>query len=117
MRLLSKNWSFLLLLTVSLALIGCHTNESPSSNTATIGLDADEPGIQDRIFVQDALAAGRQEIAMGLLGVQRAENLDLQLLAQRLFYDHSQANKDLEIIAKLEEIPLSEQSIQEGHIS
>lgn len=100
----------LILLSPLLPLTACHTYHADPTSPAAIGLDADLPGIQDRIFVQDALAGGAKEIEMGLLGVQRADNLDLQLLAQRIFDDHTQANRDLGLIASQEQVPLPSQA-------
>lgn len=87
---------------------GCHSNEGKSAGTTPVGLDANEPGMQDAIFVRDALIGGLDEIEMGRLAMQRVENLDLKLLAQRIFDDHTRANKDLKIIARQEGVPLPE---------
>lgn len=86
-------------------LTACHTYEPPATAFA-MGLAMDKPGIQDEIFVSDALIDGSREIEMGRLAIRNAQNQDLRILAQRIFDDHVRANRELEIIARQEEIPL-----------
>lgn len=111
MRIANRVSFFCLLVLTLVPVIGCQMTRTGPPRTTAIGLDADDPGIQDRIFVEEALAGGRLEIAMARIGVERAHNLDLRLLAQRLYDDHSQANRDLEIIAAQEGIPLGVSSL------
>lgn len=77
---------------------------------------ADAPGIQDQIFILEALASGAKEIEMGKLGIQRAQDLDLRLLAQRIFDDHTRAQESLLIIAQQKGVEVPTNRIATPHI-
>ncbi|MFN7140135.1 MAG: DUF4142 domain-containing protein [Limisphaerales bacterium] len=98
--------SSLLLLTVAMTFSACRTAEPRPATTRTMGLQSFTPGVQDRMFVNDAMLSGRNEIEMARIGAQRADNLDLRLLSQRIVDDHTRANQELIMLARQERIVL-----------
>ena len=84
---------------------GCEST-SETSTVAPVGLNANDPGVQDKIFIREALTGGLNEMELAKIAMQRASNLDLQLLARRIFDDHKRGNEDLEIIAHNEGIQI-----------
>lgn len=81
---------------------GCETDDNALAGIASIGIA--ERGVQDTLFVQGAFQEGLKEIELGRIGIQRAQNLDLRLLAQRIFDDYFRANEQLIYIARENEI-------------
>ena len=94
-----------LAIVVGLIAVGCES--SPDTATvAPVGLNANDPGIQDEIFIREALATGMNEMETSKLAMQRASNLDVQLLARRIYDDHKRGNDELHIIAHNEGITI-----------
>ncbi len=100
----------LLCLSAFLVLIsaGCRTNHESA--------DLDQPGIQDQIFVMESIAASAKEIEMGKLGIRRAKDLDLRLLAQRIFDDRTKAQEGLTSLALQKGITMPTNKIAMPHL-
>ena len=71
-----------------------------------VGLDSEQPGVHDALFVNDALIAGSRQIEIARLGIENSHNPDLTLLAQEIYDDNVRANQELRIIAERENIPV-----------
>ncbi len=95
---------FLLGLTL-VAVTGCESYDERGMASTVIGLNPDEPGLQDSLFVRAALTDGGKQVEMGRLSVGRTHNIDVKLLAQRIVDDRANANADLRLIARNQEIP------------
>ena len=99
-----------LILSLGLLLIfvaGCQTyygEEVASVGATATGLNPDDPGVQDKLFVRDSLKEGGKQVEIGLIGLNRTHNLDIKLLAQRIVDDRASANADLNMIAWHQEI-------------
>lgn len=79
-------------------LTGCWTDRERHPQVTDIG-------IQDRIFVQESLAEGAREAQLSRLAITRAQNLDVRLLAQRIYDDQIDAAEELRLIALREGLP------------
>lgn len=97
----------ILTVSCSLLLTACSSSE-PGVSRTPVNLDANKPGVQDGIFVHEALASSSREVEMSRLAVEKAENLDLRLLAQRMYDDHTRSRRELSMLAKQVGIPLPE---------
>lgn len=100
----------LIALAFSFLMVGCETSERDVEKydfaPPPVGLNAEEPGIVDSLFVEQAISGGTHEVALSRLGMERADNLDLKLLAQKIFDDHNRAMKELQLLVHLERIPV-----------
>ncbi len=101
--------AFIFLTFIFFVSAGCRTRHGDTYSTADapppVGLNADQPGALDSHFVSDALVQGAEEIQLGRIASERAEDLDLKLLAQRVLDDRARANRELQMIAQLEKVP------------
>jgi len=57
------------------------------------------------LFVRDSLKEGGKQVEIGRLSLNRTHNLDIKLLAQRIVDDRANANSDLRLIARQQDIP------------
>lgn len=60
---------------------------------------------QDRNFVEEATEGGIEEVQLGKLAAERAENDQVKTFGQRMIADHSQANQRLSEIAQRAGLP------------
>jgi putative membrane protein len=63
----------------------------------------------DRTFATEAAQGGLAEVELGQLAVQKATSPQVKQFAQRMVTDHSKANRDLEQLAKSENLDLPTQ--------
>ncbi|MDB6028119.1 MAG: hypothetical protein JWM68_4342 [Verrucomicrobiales bacterium] len=104
---------------LSLFSTGCRTdsNQAPNEVATATGLNPDDPGLEDSRFASQTLCRGAGEMDLSRLGVDRSQNPDLKLLAQRIFDDHSRADDDLRIIIRQQGIPISSELDQEDDVA
>jgi putative membrane protein len=67
------------------------------------------PSASDKIFAEKAAAGGMAEVQLGQLAQQKATSPQIKQFGQRMVTDHSQANQDLQQIAKQENLTLPTQ--------
>jgi putative membrane protein len=69
-----------------------------------LAADEDRSGLTDQQFVTKASAGGLAEVNLALLALQNSTNPEVRQFAQRMFDDHSKANRLLNTIADREQL-------------
>jgi putative membrane protein len=65
-----------------------------------------QPSPADRTFATKAPAGGEAEVALGQLATEKAGSQQVRQFGQRMVTDHSQANQELQAIAKQQNLTL-----------
>lgn len=60
----------------------------------------------DKTFATKAAAGGQAEVLLGRLAAQKAESQQVRQFGQQMVTDHSQANQELQVIAKQQNLTL-----------
>jgi predicted outer membrane protein len=85
---------------------GCYSEHYDEHPIATaISLNPNEAGLQDSLFIRDAILESSRQVEVARVGVEQAHNLDLKLLAQRIVDERANAVADLRIIARQQHVP------------
>jgi len=86
---------------------GLNNPQSPTTNnmnTTPNGINAVPAGQtspEDRVFLKEALEGGMAEVQLGQLALQKSNNADVKLFAQKMVDDHTRMGDQLKPIAQL----------------
>ena len=106
-----RTWMKLASLGVFLALAGAvRADDKPKEGDKPTG---DDKAMTDTKFVDHAYTKGQNEVLLGRLAQQRAQNEDVRKFAERLVTDHSKANQDLILIVSAEKIAVPDKPLPE----
>ena len=94
---------------LALALTGWQGAAAAAQHHPIKHLEGNAAGLTKTEFVKHAAQGGLAEVALGNLGVQKAQSDDVKQFAQRMVDDHSKANDELMDLARKQAIDIPKQ--------
>ena len=106
--------ALLLSFTVLMMLVASvHPIEAQDVSTSTTTSEADSLSHGDKKFIKKVARASTNEVALSQLADSRASSADVKSFAQMMITDHTQANTDLEALAKTKGVDIAK-PVDEG---
>lgn len=84
----------------------CNAENRNRTNETTVGTTGDAVSAGDRDFVEDLTIAGKAEVEIGQMAMQRAASAEVKQFADMMVKDHSKAGEELKQVAMKHAIPL-----------
>ena len=84
----------------------CNTENRNSTNDSTVGTTGDAVSAGDRDFVEDLAIAGKAEVELGQMAMQRAASAEVKQFADMMVKDHTKAGDELKQVAMRHSIPV-----------
>jgi putative membrane protein len=84
----------------------CNAENRNRTNETTVGTTGDAVSAGDRDFVEDLTIAGKAEVEIGQMAMQRAASAEVKQFADMMVKDHAKAGEELKQVAMKHAIPL-----------
>ena len=83
----------------------CNAENRNRTNESTVGTTGDAVSAGDRSFVEDLTIAGKAEVELGQMAMQRAASPEVKQFADMMVKDHTKAGEELKQVAMKHSIP------------
>ena len=84
----------------------CNTENLNRTNEPTVGTTGDAISAGDKDFVEDLAIAGKAEVEIGQMAMERAASAEVKQFADMMVKDHAKAGDELKQVAMRHSIPV-----------